>query len=86
MSGTVTFFDLVGNEGATGIAISRIDTSPVTGSIAYSPSTATSGNVEATISFNKTGVIVTNNGGNLNYIFTGNDSFTFEFMDSYGNT
>jgi hypothetical protein len=41
-TGTVTFYDLVGNSGSTGININRIDKSPVTGSIAYSPSTATS--------------------------------------------
>ena len=40
----------------------------------------------ATISFNKTGVTVTNNGGSVNYTFTGNTSFTYTFTDSYGNT
>ena len=40
----------------------------------------------ASISFNKTGVIITNNGGSAFYVFTGNGSFTFEFEDAYGNT
>jgi hypothetical protein len=39
---TLTFYDLVGNSGNTGIVIDRIDKSPVTGSITYNPSTATS--------------------------------------------
>ena len=86
MNETVTFYDLVGNVGSTGIAITWIDTSSVTGSISYSPSTATSGNVTATISFNKTGVEVTNNGNATGYTFTGNGNFTFTFIDAYGNT
>jgi hypothetical protein len=31
-------------------------------------------------------VSVTNNGGSTSYTFTGNDTFTFEFTDAYGNT
>jgi len=42
--------------------------------------------VIASISFNKTGVTITNNGGSPSYVFIGNGSFTFEFMDAYGNT
>ena len=56
------------------------------GSIAYSTTGSTNADVTATISFNKTGVSVTNNGGSTSYTFTGNDSFTFEFIDAYGNT
>ena len=58
----------------------------MTGSIVYSSTGSTNGDVTATISFNKTGVVVTNNGGSQNYLFTGNGSFTFEFVDAYGNT
>jgi hypothetical protein len=86
VSESVTFYDLVGNAGSTGIVITRIDTSAVTGSISYAPSTATSGDVLATIVFNKTGVTITNNSGSDEYEFTGNGTFTFEFVDSYGNT
>ena len=84
-SETVTFYDLVGNEGSTGVEVNRIDKTPVTGAISYSPSTATNTDVVATISFNKSGVTVTNNSG-TSYTFTGNGSFTFEFVDQYGNT
>jgi hypothetical protein len=42
--------------------------------------------VTATISFNKTGVTITNNGGSASYLFTENGSFTFEFKDEAGNS
>jgi hypothetical protein len=45
--------------------------------------------VVASITFNKTGVIVTNNPDNTpatKYLFTGNGDFTFEFIDEAGNT
>jgi len=67
---TVTFYDHVYNFGSTGIEITWIDKTPVSGSVSYIPSSATSGDVTATVSFNKTGVTVTNNGGSTNYIFT----------------
>ena len=82
----MTFYDLVGNAGSTGIVITRINTDAVIGNITYEPSSATSGDVVATIHFNKEEVIVTNNSGSKTYTFTGNDSFTFEFEDEYGNT
>ena len=85
-SETVTFYDLVGNEGSTGVEVNRIDKSAVTGAISYAPSTATNTDVVATISFNKSGVTVTNNGGSTSYTITGNGTFTFEFEDQYGNT
>jgi hypothetical protein len=52
---TITFTDLVGNMGSTGIKIDRIDTDkPSISTIDYSPSLATSGNVIVTITANKT--------------------------------
>jgi pimeloyl-ACP methyl ester carboxylesterase len=51
---TVLFYDLVGNAGSTGIFIDRIDTSLLVGSISYNPTGPTSGDVVASISFNKT--------------------------------
>ncbi len=83
---TVTFYDLVGNAWTTGIAISWIDTNAVVGTVSYDVSSATSGNVTASVSFNKSWVTVTNNGGKVDYFFTNNGEFTFEFIDSYGNT
>jgi hypothetical protein len=82
----VTFYDLVGNSGSTGININWVDKSAVTGTIIYNPSIATSGNVQASISFNKTGVNVTNNNASTNYTFTSDGNFTFTYQDSYGNT
>ncbi|GHV21364.1 hypothetical protein FACS1894176_07130 [Bacteroidia bacterium] len=42
--------------------------------------------ITATISFNKSGVIITNDTGSDTYTFTKNGDFTFEFKDSYGQT
>jgi hypothetical protein len=74
------------NQGSTGISITRIDKTPVTGSVTYSPDSATNQDVVASITFNKTPVTVTNNGGSTSYTFTENNTFTFEFIDEYGNT
>jgi hypothetical protein len=60
-SETLTFSDFVGNAGSTGVAVNRIDKSTIIPTLTYSPATATSGNVQASISFNKSGVQITNN-------------------------
>lgn len=52
--------------------------------ITYSPATATNGTVTATITFDKEGVTITNNGGNNTYTFTENDNFTFEYTTALG--
>jgi hypothetical protein len=83
---TFTYIDSYGNTGATIATVNWIDKSPVTGSITYIPNTATSGNVQVSISFNKTGVTVTNNSMSTNYTFTSDGSFTFTYTDDYGNT
>jgi hypothetical protein len=82
----LNFVDAVGNPASTTIAITRIDRTPAIPTLTYSPATATKGNVVATISFDKAGVEITNNGGNPHYLFTGNDSFTFTYSDPAGNT
>jgi hypothetical protein len=56
------FQDLAGNTAVVTGTVTWIDTTPVTGSISYVPATATNQNVVATLSLNKTGVTVTNNG------------------------
>ncbi|MDR3169238.1 MAG: hypothetical protein LBU27_05815 [Candidatus Peribacteria bacterium] len=83
---TTSFADLVGNVGNTGIKVDWIDTTAVVAAVQYTPSSLTSGEVVAALSFNKTGVVMTNNGGSTEYLFTGNDAFTFEFRDQAGNT
>jgi hypothetical protein len=82
---TLDFVDAVGNPASTQLSITRIDRTPAIPTIIYSPATATNTNVIATISFNKTGVHLTNNGGASYYVFTGNGTFTFVFTDPAGN-
>lgn len=53
VSEPITVYDLVGNQGQRWLTIDRINKTAVTGSIAYDIETPTSGNVTATISFNK---------------------------------
>jgi hypothetical protein len=50
----VIFTDLVGNQNYTGIEITRIDRGDLTGHLNYTPNTPTSGDVVATLTFNKT--------------------------------
>lgn len=57
----LSFIDLVGNVGSTGIMINNIDTTALTGTIIYDVNIATSGNVVASISLNKTGSTIINN-------------------------
>jgi hypothetical protein len=63
----------------------NIDTSAPTATVAYTPWSMTSGDVVATITINEAGT-VTNNGGSLQYTFTWNNSFIFNFSDLVGNT
>jgi len=73
---------VTGNQTAT---VNNIDKT-VTWGISYSPSSSTTGNVTATVSFVESGVTITNNSGSTTYLFTGNTSFTFTFQDAVGNT
>jgi len=79
------FMDAYGNTGSETASVTRIDKSVVIGTISYSTTGNTNEDVIATITFNKTGVTITNNGGSANYTFIGNGSFTFTFTDAYGN-
>jgi hypothetical protein len=58
----------------------------LTGTITYTPSSQTNGNVTASISFNKPDVVVTNANGATYHLFTGNGTFTFTYRDPAGNT
>ena len=55
-------------------------------SISYDYTELTNQNVTATITFNRDDVTITNNDGNEEYTFEENGTFTFEYMDSDGNT
>ena len=83
---TFEFEDAYGNTGNTTAIVNWIDKSAVIGTINYSTTGNTNEDVTATLSFNKTGVNITNNGGSASYIFTENGNFTFHFTDTYGNT
>ena len=54
--------------------------------IEYSTTEPTTENVVATLVNESTDIIVTNNNGSKSYTFTENGEFTFEFVDSVGNT
>ena len=54
--------------------------------ISYDYTELTNQNVTATITFNRDDVTITNNDGNEEYTFEENGTFTFEYMDSDGNT
>ena len=54
--------------------------------ISYDITELTNKNVIASITFNKNDVTITNNEGSNQYIFDKNGEFTFEYVDSEGNT
>ena len=82
---TFTYIDQAGNTGSTVATVNNIDKTGIFGTINYSTTGITNGNVTATISLNKTGTI-TNNWWSTSYVFTWNGSFTFTYIDQAGNT
>lgn len=60
------------------------DNTPPIAYIEYSPNSRTAQNVTASISLDEAATITNNSGSNI-YVFTDNDSFTFEFEDEAGN-
>lgn len=56
-----------------------------TAQIEYDTTAATSGSVTAKLVNPSTAITITNNGGSDTYVFTQNGTFTFEFVDQYGN-
>ena len=65
--------------------VTTIDREVPQGIITYSTTRPTTGNVTATIDFDKTNVTITNNEGKNTHTFADNGSFTFEFVDEAGN-
>lgn len=55
-------------------------------SIIYSTTWITSNNVTAFLTWFASGVTITNNGWSPSYVFTGNGSFTFQFINQFGVT
>ena len=58
----------------------------VISTISYDITDSTNKNVTATITFNRNDVTITNNDGSNQYVFETNGEFTFEYVDSEGNT
>jgi hypothetical protein len=83
---TLTIKDLYGNTAQTSINVTVQNKIPVTCDIEYHPSTATNQQVVATLTGCNKSITVTNTGASVHFTFTGNGSFTFTFVDSYGNT
>jgi len=78
------FADRAGNTGSVEAKVTWIDKEPLIAYMNYSPSTFTPYSVTATISFNKSGVTITNRSGN-EYVFDDNGAFLFRYHDELGN-
>ena len=83
---TFEFRDEDGNVGSETAAVEWIDKEAIIGTVVYEIPTLTNQDVTASITFNKENVTVTNNDGNIDYTFSENGTFTFEFEDAAGNT
>ena len=79
---TFEFVDAAGNEGTATATVSNIDKEVPVATITYSTEEPTTGEVIATITFDKENVTVV--GGNT-HVFTTNEEYTFEFEDEAGN-
>ena len=80
---TFNFQDLAGNTWSAIATVSNIDKVAPTASVSYNISSTTNQDVIATLTGFSESVTWLNA---LNYIFTGNGSFTFTFQDIAGNT
>ena len=63
-----------------------IDTTPPTANVVYDITWRTNQDVIATLTWYSEPITIANNGGSNTYVFTSNDSFTFEFKDAADNT
>ena len=82
---TFEFKDAYGNTGSETATVTWIDRDVPICTISYNLTSPTVNLVIATLNCNEP-TIVTNNSGNMNYIFVTNGSFSFEFKDVLGNT
>ncbi|MCI8309161.1 MAG: hypothetical protein HFJ57_07585 [Clostridia bacterium] len=83
---TFEFRNELGNKGTAIAKVDWIDKKTPNGRISYNITKPTNQLVEATISFDKENVTITNNKGKNTYTFNKNGEFTFEFIDEAGNT
>lgn len=80
----ITVIDNAGNETSREFVVDYIDRIAPTGTIEYDPGSITNQDVRAVLTLNEPGRAVNNN-GKMEYIFTENGEFTFEFEDNAGN-
>lgn len=87
----INFYDLDGNAGdvvsaTTDSSQVAIDSVTPTASVIYTTTGATNQDVIVTLTGASKPITITNNSGALDYTFTANGSFTFQFVDDAGNT
>ncbi len=79
------YIDEYGNAGVYKAEVSWIDKTELKVDVNYNITSPTAGNVIATISANRD-ITITNNNGSNTYTFTENGTFTFEYVDIFGQT
>jgi hypothetical protein len=84
-SALVTVSDEWGYEAEPVTWFFTVEAAPPTAAMNYSTTFPTTGTVVVTLDPSEP-ITVTNNGGLLSYTFTGNGTFTFEFVDQAGKT
>lgn len=83
---TFHFKDSAGNTGSRTATINWINRNAPSATVTYSTSNTTKNNVTATLTnFTTPGTVVTNNSGQISYIFTHNTEFIFLLKDQAGN-
>lgn len=78
------FEDTAGNKGTATATVNNINKTSIIGTVEYSTTSPTNGNVVATLVVGNNIRVTNNNGSNI-YTFYQNGSFTFEFEDTSGN-
>lgn len=80
----IAVIDTAGNETSKEFIVDYIDKIAPAGTITCTPDSLTNQNVKAVLLLNEQ-CLITNNNGKMEYVFTVNGNFTFEFQDAAGN-
>ena len=80
----VSVSDTAGNVTTKELDVNYIDKEMPIGTIVYAPNIVTNQDVKAVLTLNEPGLIL-NNSGRMEYVFTENGVFIFEFEDNVGN-
>jgi hypothetical protein len=80
----ITAVDTAGNTTLKEFIVDYIDKVAPTATMVYTPDSLTNKNVKAILTLNEPGMII-NNSGKMEYSFSANGEFTFEFQDIAGN-